>query len=260
MKESDTKIGPWWEDLYDDVLAEVLLTRTDDREIARTIQFLTEKLQLESGDLAFDQCCGIGSLALPMGAAGIGVIGVDQAEAYVRTGQTRALEAKLPVKLHTGDAGSFVPEKACDAAFNWWTSFGYSPSDEHNAEMLHRAFESLRPGGRFAIDTMNLPGVFRGFQRDVILRKKTPGGEVVLLRESKMDLPRGMLNKVWTFVLPDGRLIVRESSVRLYLPHTLSELLKAAGFVDVTLYGSVRGELLTLDSPRCIAVAQRPMS
>jgi hypothetical protein len=62
----------------------------------------------------------------------------------------------------------------------------------------------------------------------------------------------------WTFVAPDGRRTVRRTAVRLYLPHTLAEMLERSGFADVTFHGGVRGEALALDSPRCILVARRP--
>ena len=124
--------------------------------------------------------------------------------------------------------------------------------------MLARAHEALVPGGRFALDTMNVPGVLRAFQRDVALRKQTPRGEVLLLRESSIDLARGMMNKRWTYVLEDRPCVEHRSSVRLYLPDTIATMLRAVGFTDVELLGSTAGESLALDSPRLIALARRP--
>jgi hypothetical protein len=58
--------------------------------------------------------------------------------------------------------------------------------------------------------------------------------------------------------LPDGARAVRESSVRLYMPHDLAAMLRRAGFADVELFGGIKGDRLELDSGRCIAVARRP--
>jgi SAM-dependent methyltransferase len=250
--------APWWEDLYDDLLAEVLLAPEDDAAIAATTQFLMERLELVPGRRVFDQCCGTGRLALPLAAQGIDVVGVDQAAAYVKRGRMEAVVAGLDVSLYASDAFEFVTAVPCDAAFNWWTSFGYSPDDAENARMLACAYESLRPGGRFALDTMNLPDVLRGFQPRVVLRRKTSYGEVMLVRESRLDLPAGMLRKTWTYHLPDNRRVSHASAVRLHLPHTLAELLRSVGFEEVVLYGGIDSQPLSLDSPRCIAVAQRP--
>jgi hypothetical protein len=80
----------------------------------------------------------------------------------------------------------------------------------------------------------------------------------VLLRESRVDLAAGALVQAWTFLLPDGRRVVRHSSVRLYLPHVLGEMMRAAGFVDVAYHGGLGGEALELDSPRCVVVGVVP--
>ncbi len=249
---------PWWEGLYDDLLAEMLLERPDDGTVSATARFLEERLALEPGMRVFDQCCGLGSLSLPLAARGLSVVGVDQSAPYVERGNRRAREAGLDVTLFAGDALTWIPETPCDAAFNWWTSFGYTPDDADNQRMLERAYASLRPGGHFALDTMNLPGVLRGFRRHVVTQRRTARGEVTLIRETRLDLRAGMMQKTWTYILPDGRRVEHESAVRLYLPHTLADLLRAVGFEEVELLGDLDGGSLSLDSPRCIALARRP--
>ena len=74
----------WWADLYDDALANVLLERTDATATARTIAFLRRVLAVEPGDRVLDQCCGIGSLAIPFAREGFELLGVDQAAGYIR--------------------------------------------------------------------------------------------------------------------------------------------------------------------------------
>jgi 2-polyprenyl-3-methyl-5-hydroxy-6-metoxy-1,4-benzoquinol methylase len=254
---STASTAPWWEALYDDLLADVLLER-DDAATQATLAFLQEHLRLEAGMRIFDQCCGIGSLSLPLAARGLSVVGVDQAAAYVERGNDAARTQGLDVHLVAADARAWRAPEPCHAAFNWWTSFGYAADDEDNRRMLERAFESLRPGGRFALDTMNLPGVLRGFQPAVVTRRHTPRGEVTLVRETLLDLSEGMMKKTWTYLLPGDRRVEHRSAVRLYLPHTLACMLRDVGFEDIELLGSVRGEPLALESPRCIAVARRP--
>jgi hypothetical protein len=85
-------------------------------------------------------------------------------------------------------------------------------------------------------------------------------GELVLVRESSLDLVAGAIDKRWTYFLPDGRRVRHRSRVRLYLPHELDRLLREVGFVDVELFGSIAGEPLSLDTPRCICRARRPYS
>jgi len=246
----------WWTPFYDELLAAMLLDRQSGAELDESARFLARVLNVRPGARLFDQCCGLGHLAITLARAGFDVAGVDQAASYVATARERA--RGLSVDVVAGDAFEHVARPACDGAYNWWTSYGYADTDAENERMLQRAFESLRPGASFALDVPNLPGLLRGFLPSVVTRCPYQGGELVLIRESVLDLPSGVLHKRWTYVLPDGRRVEHPSRVRLSMPHELAGALRRAGFDDVTFYGSTRGESLGLDSPRCIAVARRP--
>jgi SAM-dependent methyltransferase len=239
----------WWPEHYDDLLAEMLLDDTSD--IEPTLRFLVDKLRLAPGARVFDQCCGTGRLASPRAKWGADVIGVEQAARYVETARARA--AGLTATFDVGDAFEYVPAKPCAAAINWWTSFGYLPDDDANVRMLRRAFEALAPGGRFALDYPNAANLCAVFRPHEITRK----GTITMLRESTLDLPRGLLHKRWTFVTDDRR-VERTSTLRLYAPDRLVQLLASVGFVDIELFGGVDGAPLALDRPRCIAVGVRP--
>jgi hypothetical protein len=90
------------------------------------------------------------------------------------------------------------------------------------------------------------------------VRRNTPRGEVLLLRESSVDLARGRMHKRWTYV-HEGRVQVEHtSSVRLYMPDAIDAMLRRVGFVDVELTGGLDGSPVGLDSPRLIAIARRP--
>ncbi len=249
----------WWSGLYDDLLAELLLVRDDASEVEDTLRFLVERLELAPGARVFDQCCGIGSLAIPLSQRGFEVVGVDQAARYVERGNREALATpSLRCELFAGDAFAFLPDRPVQGAFNWWTSFGYTGDDARNAEMLARAKEALVPGGLFALDTLGVPGVLRGFQPQVVTRRQTREGEIVLVRETSLDLAAGFMNKVWTYFLPNGRRVTHESRLRLYLPHTLVALMRGVGFEEITLHGGICGEPLDADTKRCIVVGRRP--
>lgn len=248
----------WWTELYDDVLADVLLVREDEAEVEATVDFLHRHLRLRPGDAVFDQCCGIGSLSLPLARRGLRCFGVDLMPSYIDRARRAAQAAYLPVSFEVGDAFEHVTPERCHGAFNWWTSFGYAEDDLLNGRMLACAWHSLAPGGSFALDTMNAPGVLRSFRRDIVIRRDASAGEVLLWRRTDVDLARGRLLKRWTYFYPDGRRIERPSSVRLYMPHELLALMASAGFVDVRCFGDLNDAPLDLDSPRCIVVGRKP--
>jgi SAM-dependent methyltransferase len=243
----------WWSELYDDQLADVLLEGTSPAELEATMRFLVEHLALAPGDRVFDQCAGTGRLTIPLAAWGAEVVAVEQCARYVERARTTAAAAAVSPQLVIGDAFEYVPDRPCRAALNWWTSFGYLPDDAGNARMLRRAFEALAPGGRFALDYPNVPGLYRGFRAHEITRR----AGLVMLRESELDLARGLLHKRWTFLAPDGRRVERPSTVRLYPPDRLAALLVSVGFDEPQIFGDLDGSPIALDSPRCIVVARR---
>lgn len=241
----------WWTELYDRLLADVLLER--EQAPNAVLDFLERALGVAPGARLFDQCCGIGSLAVPLAARGYEVVGCDLGDGYVERGRAAAAAAGVRVELHHADAFAFVPEAPCAGAFNWWTGFGYARDDARNLEMLRRAAEALVPGGRLVLDTMNVPGVLRDFRPTV----HTVRGGVQLTRESALDVDAGLLHKRWIYTRDDGHRVERRSTMRLHTPWELRALLHAAGFTHVRMVGDVDEQPLTIDSPRCIAIATR---
>ncbi len=251
-------VAPWWHEFHDDLLASILLERKDQAELESTLDFIVGALDLAPGASVFDQCCGIGSLSRPLAARGFRVVGVDQAQAYIERARSEAeREPGLDLSYSAADARDYRLKDHADGVINWWTSFGYAEEDNDNVQMLARAYESLRPGGAFLLDTMNAAAVLRHFQPAMITRRAIEGGELVLLRESSIDLPAGALDKRWTYYLPDGRQVEHRSRVRLYQPHELARLLRSVGFVDVQFFGGIAAEPLSLDTMRCICRARR---
>ncbi len=251
MTETST---PWWHTFYDDHLAEILLENTTEEEIRQTADFLVTSLELKSPSRVFDQCCGTGRLSWEFARRGHSVVGVDLITRYIERAKTGGNADVIP-EFIAADAMEYVTQPACQAAFNWWTSFGYHAEDEVNVRMLQRAYDSLVPGGIFALDTMNVPGLFRHFRPEVVTRHRG----VTLLRESSLDIAAGVIRKQWTYFLPDGRRVEHETAVRLYDPSMLRQLFKQAGFREIRFVGNVDGSALTLDSPRCIVIAKKPL-
>ena len=249
-------MDPWWQTLYDDNLAEVLLDTDDNTEAEKTLEFLQQSLNLQSGQTIFDQCCGTGRLALTL-ARKHHVIGVDLMADYVKKANQKIHSAGLKASFYCGDALSFICPEAADIAINWWTSFGYSHEDKINQKMIDCAYRSLKNHGKYALDFMNVPGIYRHFQRDVMTKRLTTKGQITLLRRSEINFEQETMNKRWHYFLESGREIKHTSSVKLYSPAKLVALFKHAGFKNINIYGGLNGQTLTLDSPRCIVVGSK---
>lgn len=251
--------APWWRAFFDDAYAAYGLLRSDLPPIDETIDYLVDALDLQPGAMVFDQCCGVGRLSIPLGLRGMHVVGVDFVESYVAAARRRAASDGIKAEFHHDDAHAFVAPCPCDAAVNWFTSFGYDEDDDRNRQIMQRAFDSLRPGGRYALDYMNTPRVLSDFRPQIIDRPQGEGLDgLIVLHESEADFQRGMIDSDWTFLYPDGRRIQKHVSTRLYLPRQLAGLLETCGFVIETMQGKVDGQALDRSSPRCIIIARRP--
>lgn len=249
----------WWEDFFDDTFADLMLDRGDEEEPARTGDFLFDKLGLKKGDTVFDQCCGIGDMSHMLARRGCRAIGVDIIPSYTERARKTAEADGLDCAFHTGDGFKFLPDEPCDAAINWWTSFGYSDDDELNIEMFRRAFESLKPGAAFALDYMNTPWLMRNYGKRRERAVKTDTGTWLVTRETKLDLERGMIIHKFIYIDPHGERREKQGGgAKLYMPHELARMLRNTGFTDIAFYGDLDASALTLDSTRCIAVARKP--
>lgn len=249
--------GDWWVSFYDETYADLQLSG-EEGAASEAAEFLVSSLGLAPGASVLDQGCGVGWLSLPLAARGLRVVGVDVSTGYVARATEAARTRGLDADFQVGDAGELVAPRPMDAVVNWRTSFGYCEDDARNGRLLRRGFESLRPGGRFALDYPNVPRVLREFQDRIVRRFPTEAGEIVLLRESKADFARGMLDQRWTWTLPDGSVRLTHGSTRLYLPRELGALLEGAGFRNLSFHGGVSREPLDGGSPRCVIIATRP--
>lgn len=248
----------WWKSFYDDTPFYLYLERNDPAELEATLRFLTNVLQVSPGDRLFDQCCGMGSVSIPLAKRGYRMVGVDLCDGFIKRANGDIAGGALEAEFYVGDAFEFVPEEPCDGAFNWYTSFGYSAKDSENIRMLQRAYASLKPGAWFALDFLNAPMIRNNFQPTMVRKLDTPDGEIVITRNCEIDEETDLMKQVWNWQMPDGRKIETPSTLRLYTPGQLVRLFERAGFTNVKLYGNLEGDPRSDRSPRCICVGRRP--
>ncbi|MBS1997307.1 MAG: methyltransferase domain-containing protein [Cyanobacteria bacterium SZAS LIN-2] len=258
----DTRKDPWWQSFYDDSPLELYMARTDLTELNESIAFLRDRLRLQPGAVIFDQCCGLGGLSIPLAEAGYRIIGADLCRKYINMARAAAkASGKIPdgtTDFFVGDAFEYIPATRCDAAFNWYTSFGYSPEDDQNRLMIDCAIKAIKPGAFFALDFLNTPMILGAFKEEMSMVLKSPQGDIIQTRKCRIE--SGLMQQHWTWTMPDGKKLERDSTLRAYMPADLVRLFKEVGFVDIELFGSCAngGEPLTDKSGRCIVVARKP--
>lgn len=252
------QLQDWLKSFYEvEVLADLLLERSNSDELHNTLQFLQKHLSIQPGDTVFDQGCGIGSISIPLAKKGIRVIGVDLSQNYIERAKKQVQENDLSCDYRCANALDFVSKTPCDAAWNWFTSFGYHLDDKINIKMLKCAFRSLKPGGKFVIDYQNIANIIKNFKTTITKEGISGGRKVVLTRDCRLNFVTGMIEQQWNYVF-DNEKIIRKSFLKMYLPHQLKFMLEQVGFFDVVIYGDLAENELTSDSSRCLCLARKP--
>ena len=247
----------WWRSFSVLEMADLFLERTP-QELAETADFLADELKLKEQSVVYDQCCGSGTIGLELARRGSQVIGVDLFEPYIERAVSVAKEEGLPCSFTCQDAFDFVVEPRCDGAFIWYSSFGYERLDERNQLMLKRAFESLKPGGTYAMDVPNFAFVLGDFKDRMVRKGISEGREVTCTRDCRVNLVNGVLEQTWTWESDGVPTKTRNSELKIYFPHQIAKMISTVGFVDVRMFGGTDRSDLEIDSPRLVVVARRP--
>jgi len=219
------------------------------REQARLVKRL---LGVRRGARVLDIPCGQGRVTVPLAEMGLDMTGLDRTAAYVRKARLAAKAAGVTARFVCGDMRTVSFDGEFDAAFNWFSSWGYF-SDAENAAVLERVRAALRPGGRFLIDVINRSCLLANLRPR--FQHRFGGVEVAIRNRWRPDI--GRMVSDWTF--RRGRTVERHHmTLRLVNGTEMRQALRRAGFRDIVLSGWPPLGRLTRHSRRLVAVARRP--
>ena len=223
---------------------------TDERNRADTA-VVTALLDLQPSDRVLDAPCGHGRIANLLDAR---VVGVDATALFVERARADATDSGREIDFRVGDMRSLpVADGEFDAAFSWFTSFGYF-DDEGNRSVLREYARALRPGGRLLIEMLN---------RDNIIRRHTAPpfafvtsvGDDQMIDQSWFDPITGRIETDRVMVR-DGHVRRTHHFVRLLAITEWVAWLDEAGFVDPRFVGH-DGEPVTIHTDRLVVLATR---
>jgi SAM-dependent methyltransferase len=180
-------------------------------------------LGVAPGAEILDVPCGAGRLALPLAERGYRLTGVDWSREFLDHAQAR--DTSRRVTWERRDMRDLPWRGRFDAAFCAGNSFGYL-DDAGNAAFLRAVRDTLRPGGRFVLET---PMVLENLLNHLQPRPWWKVGDLHLLAENRYDPATTRLDIEYTFVSGE-RVEVRRGSHRAFTYRELTALLTAAGF------------------------------
>ncbi len=205
-------------------------------------------LGLEPGMEVLDLACGHGRLANRLAARGARVTGLDRSALFLERARADAAALGVDVEYVEGDMRAIPWQGRFDRVLNWFTAFGYHADDELRA-IVRGVRESLRPGGRFVLETISVTGLAARIREESVTERD---GDF-LLEVRRFEPARGGVQTEY-IVIRDG--MTRRFDVFIRMP-TFPELrdwLLAAGFASVEAFGE-DGEPFAPKHFRMIAVA-----
>jgi SAM-dependent methyltransferase len=152
---------------------DVFLRTFDPEQTAREVDFLCRQLPIESYSRVLDVCCGEGRHAIPLGAHGYRVTGVDRDDAVLASARSRGNNNARFIQCDMRNLAALGEQ--FDAAICMWQSFGYF-DEATNAKVLGDVARLLRAGGRFVLDVCHR----EFFRRVPGVRKFEKGGSHVV--------------------------------------------------------------------------------
>jgi SAM-dependent methyltransferase len=220
-------MSEWWEDMFSsETWQRVQLGWDSVEDASEQADRIVEVLRLEPGERVLDVPCGTGRVAIELATRGLQVVGVDAEPRFLDVGRDRAKVRGVELELIAGDMRALTNAgRDFDGALCFWGSFGYFDEDGNLAQAAAVA-RSLRPSGRFLIDTIAADTVFPRFRERHWF--EVEGRHVMI--ENRYVPGTGRIEADWTFISEGEPTSSRHTSVRIYTVHELTELLSAAGF------------------------------
>ena len=207
---------------------------------------------LDGGDV-LDLCCGPGRHSVELAGRGWKVTGVDRTPYLLNKARERAAGAGVEVEFVEQDMREFCRADTYDLALSLFTSFGYFDTEQENARVLRNLHASLRPGGRLVLEVNAKEWIAAHFLPSSC-DEMEDGRLLVQRRRILADWTR--IENEWILIGPED---VRRHTIEhtIYSGRELRDLLRAAGFGEVRLYGGLDGSEYGRESKRLVVVGRR---
>lgn len=232
-----------------DLFEPLLFNRQRQLQATDEVEKIVKLLQIEDGARICDLCCGVGRHSLALARLGYKVFGVDLTASYIKKARLEAQKNHLDITFAVDDMRTFIEPDAYGIVLNLFGSFGYFEDPEDDRQVVQHMVTSLRPGGKFLIETMGKEILAREFQE----RDWSQEGETLILSEKKVSENWSRIDTRWIIIRGTER-IEHQVSVRSYSAAELLFLLQSCGLTEVRAYGSLEGVAYDQAAQRLVVV------
>jgi SAM-dependent methyltransferase len=236
---------------YLDIYRHVFTAERSEQEVA----FAEKVLGLKPGAAVLDLCCGQGRHSVPLAQHGYCVTALDLSPAYLELALQAARSHDVKLQTVSADMRRIPFLNRFDAVINMYSSFGYLESEDDDEQVLESVANTIKPGGRFFLDTLNREWAVANYiQKDW---HSSPDGTLYIERRD-FDLATSRMHVRFTIVGTDA---VRRDSIghdiRLYTLTELTRMLWQAGLRVNETYGDFDGVPYAINTRRMIIYAQK---
>jgi len=230
----------WWRQIFNSIYLKTDADVVDDLNITRKeVDYFSKMLRLSPDDRILDLCCGQGRHSLELARKGFrNVEGLDRSHYLIQRAKAQAKKDGLSLKFREGDARKLpYPVDTFDAVMLLGNSFGYFETVHDDFRVLKEIFRVLKPWGRFLIDVADgaylrehfQPRSWEWIDKNLFVCRE---------RSLALDEQRLISREVVTHV-GKGVIVDQLYAERLYTRENLYELLKTAGFSEITSHGEL---------------------
>ncbi|MGB7570038.1 MAG: methyltransferase domain-containing protein [Chitinivibrionales bacterium] len=236
----------WWKNIFNSFYLKTDADVVDDSNMTRQeIDMFVRILNLSPEDKVLDLCCGQGRHSLELAQRGFKFVeGIDRSHYLIQKARQTAKKDGIEAKFREGDARKLpYPPDTFDVVLILGNSFGYFETINDDLRVLKEAFRVLKPWDRVLIDVADGTYLRKNFQSrswEWIDKSLFVCRERSLSLDGQSLISREVITHVEKGVLAD-----QFYDERLYTKETLTEILRTAGFSDITVHGEI-----TTDSAR----------
>ena len=243
----------WPVTFFDDDYLKIYRTSFTAEKTEAEVAFIAGALDCAPGAAVLDLACGLGRHAIGMAKRGHRVTGVDFNPRYLEGAEAAARAAGVSVEWRALDMRELAFDGAFDAAYSFFTSFGYF-TDPENEAVLERVARALKPGGRLLMDLANREWILVHPQRRVWDQRDD--GSLVM-EEITFDVRRSRVTSRLTLIDGQGARLMKAFDLRAYTCAELTALMARHGLEVREVWGGPDRSEYAIESRRLVLVAER---
>ena len=241
-----------WQNVAGRIYPSSLMPLFSPKQARQEVDFIIKTFNLKNKSYLLDVMCGNGQRSIELADQGFFITGVESSGTLVKEATKKAKEAKSKIEFLQQDIRQLDLSKRFDMVTMLGNSFGYF-DDKGNERVIQNISAVLKKNGLFVLDLPNTIDIWVHIKEKK--KVKIPQGYITTENFS-FDPKSFRLQSRGTVELNKKR---REfsGSIRLYTLPEIAFIMAQYQLSIKSVFGSYKGELYSITSPRMIVVANK---